>query len=133
MRLDCPTCHASYEVPEARLAGRTSVRCAQCGSQWTPEPPRVMDADALPPEGFPTDPLAVPREPEATPSPRLAPPAPLPPPPTIGLRLAWAASVLVLALGLAAALLLHRPIARAWPPSLRVYAALGLAHTGPRR
>jgi hypothetical protein len=42
-------------------------------------------------------------------------------------------SVLVLLAGIGAAIVWHGPISRAWPPSLRVYAALGLAHTSPHR
>ena len=136
MRLDCPSCAASYDVPDAKLAGRKTVRCARCGHQWAP-------SQASAPGATP----ATPRSPASWPNPdwpdpdwadrgrartaagpsRLAPPA-APRPGRLGLRLAWAATGLVLAIGLAAAFVWRTEIVRAWPPSLRVYAALGLAH-----
>ena len=122
MRIDCPSCAASYEVSDHLLAGRKTVRCARCGRDWAPASvsPALVSDVAVPPEGF-LDP----------PRPGLDEVEPAPPPDRFsspGLRLAWAASVLVLLAGLAAAVFWHDRIARAWPPSLRVYAALGLAH-----
>jgi predicted Zn finger-like uncharacterized protein len=36
MKIVCPSCAATYEVPEAVLAARRPVRCARCGNNWTP-------------------------------------------------------------------------------------------------
>jgi hypothetical protein len=56
---------------------------------------------------------------------RLAAHAP-PPPPSTRLRLAWAASILLLALLVGAAFAWRGQIVAAWPPSSRAYAAFGL-------
>lgn len=131
MRIDCPTCAASYDVPDALLVGRKSVRCARCGGQWTPN---LIAGEGAPPEGFPDPVPAAPAafEPTAHPPSRLAP-RPAPAPRSRALGLAWAASVLVLLAGLGAAVAWRGPIARAWPPSLRVYATLGLVHNPGHR
>jgi len=124
MRIVCPSCAASYDVPDGLLAGRKAVRCARCGEQWTPPP---ADEPA-PPEGFPDPVRPVFVTPEvATPLARLAPPAAMPRRST-GLRLAWVASVVILVAALVAGVVWRDRIAQVWPPSLRVYAALGLAH-----
>jgi predicted Zn finger-like uncharacterized protein len=37
MRIACPHCHATYDVPDALLAGGgKQVRCARCGKEWSP-------------------------------------------------------------------------------------------------
>jgi predicted Zn finger-like uncharacterized protein len=39
MRIACPKCHATYEVPDALLDGGTKeVRCAKCNTEWLPIP-----------------------------------------------------------------------------------------------
>ena len=144
MRIDCPSCAAIYDVPDAKLAGRKTVRCVRCGHQWVPgpvpapaDPPgAALAPDAPRPAPDLPDPEQAGRE-QAGRNPaqpagdasrsRLASPA-TPPPGRVGLRLAWAASGLVLAMALAAAFVWRAEVVRAWPPSLRVYAALGLAH-----
>ncbi len=45
---------------------------------------------------------------------------------SIGLQLAWLASVLVIALSLVGAFAWRTEIVTAWPPSARAYAAFGL-------
>ena len=52
--------------------------------------------------------------------------APAAPQPSMHLRLAWAATIAVLAVGAAAAYTLRSDIVAAWPPSARAYAAFGL-------
>ena len=138
MQIDCPACAAGYEVPDALLGGRRPVRCARCGHQWTPPapPPPIslradgggtdaeeasMDAPArplVPSAPQPAGPLA----------PRLSGSGLLAAPGSRALRLAWAGSLLLVVAALAVLLVYHRPIARAWPPSIRVYGALGLVH-----
>ena len=132
MRIVCPSCTAAYEVPEARLLPGQSVRCARCGTNWTPV--------AGP------QPAAVP----AAPQPPAA--APLPPPPTSsgaqifsasspfagmdrpGARFAsgpavlagWVVSIAAV-IGLCwAAVTWRYDIMHAWPPSERLYSTLGL-------
>ena len=138
MQIDCPACAAGYEVPDALLAGRRPVRCARCGHQWVPQappPPILLRADGggTEPERASMDAPARPLVPSA---PRQA--GPLAPrvsgsglaaaSASRALRLAWAGSLVLVAAALALLLVYHRPIARAWPPSLRVYGALGLVH-----
>jgi predicted Zn finger-like uncharacterized protein len=36
MKIACPICDASYEVPESVLAARRPLRCARCGHDWIP-------------------------------------------------------------------------------------------------
>ncbi len=38
MRITCPDCGATYEVPPTLLAGRRPVRCARCSGEWLPAP-----------------------------------------------------------------------------------------------
>ena len=47
MRVDCPTCAAGYELPEALLRqGPRALRCAACGGTWTPALPMPEPAAA---------------------------------------------------------------------------------------
>ncbi len=57
MRIDCPSCGAAYQVPDAVLAARRVVRCARCAKDWTPEnlPPSLgpsFSIEAEPPSIF---------------------------------------------------------------------------------
>src|SRR5271165_1145438 len=47
MRIDCPHCAASYDVPDKLLVGRIAVRCARCAREW------ALDAPAIAPPGAP--------------------------------------------------------------------------------
>jgi predicted Zn finger-like uncharacterized protein len=151
MRIVCPSCDAVYNVPDAMLAAAPrAVRCARCGTEWTPG----ALADAPPaqpaPPAEPPPPAAV-AEPAMRPEraepklssyrsrtePRLTAVSDLDarPPPrddetTLrgrrGAVAGWVFSVLLL-IGLAAASVAWRTqVMAAWPPSQRVYGALGL-------
>ncbi|MFT8246930.1 zinc-ribbon domain-containing protein [Roseomonas sp. BN140053] len=144
MRIACPHCSTAYDVPDTMLVPGRSVRCARCGESWAPAPalppaaappapaPQPEPAPGAAPAAVPAPPpepapdIAVPPPPAAFP--RAAPPRAeiAPPPRPRGLVLAWVASVAVLGLGLAAVLVFRAPIAAAWPPAGRLYAALGL-------
>ncbi len=158
MRITCPNCAASYEVPESKLAGRKAVRCSRCGKDWSPgipdpataaapgpeavEPPpfqldlsRVVEAEGVAQVQEPAPPVDVASAPrlrqpsgEFTAMERLSRAAE-PPPPSIWLRVAWAVSVVVVALMLWSAFNWRNDIMRVWPPSTRAYAALGLTST----
>lgn len=159
MRIVCPECSATYEVPEALLGTDRPVQCARCGHRWLPRPlPAGHPAAPEPLDELPPFPHAPP-PPHA---PAMA--APLPAELTqLGLgdqaidpehgpdpapyrrrgglwsgwedgrreatlvRLAWAASVLVIVLLGWAAFTWRGDIIQAWPPSERLYAVLGLA------
>ena len=68
-------------------------------------------------------------EPESVPHPsameRLAA-HPAKPKPMVGLRLAWAASLVLLAAAVWAAFAWRTPIMAAWPPSARAYSLFGM-------
>lgn len=142
MRITCPTCGAAYDVPAERLARGRTVRCARCASGWVPpvddalpeppppDPPQVLEplpAPAMPPGIQAPEPpeAAVPNQPEPKPE-------PLPATAAGGLRqrlripLAWAASLLLLGAFVWAMIAWRTGVMHAWPPSERLYAALGL-------
>lgn len=166
MRITCPDCSASYDVPEALLAAGRPVRCARCSGEWVPQGP--VDEPVLPVADAPPDATADhsgpgnllpepawPAQPtgEATgtlPSPAMStgvegqarlvamsPPAwrtpdpvspPRPPPVGQGpARLGWALTALVLVALLWGGYAGRGGVMQAWPPSIRLYAALGLA------
>ena len=137
MRIVCPSCSAAYDVPDSLVTAGRVVRCARCAHEWAP-----VEAIAPPPE--PPPPPAAVDQPPAPPS--LATDAPTMqvvatarqsamdrlaadpawPQKSMHLRLAWAATIAVLAVGAAAAYTLRSDIVAAWPPSARAYAAFGL-------
>ena len=151
MRIVCPSCQAAYEVPDAILAaGPKLVRCARCGTEWTPPPlaapiatEQVVTEPAAPAAAEPQAGLPPPRA-----EPRLSsfrqrpppvadvppaggadhglPPEPARPPPLYAAILGWVLSVALLA-GLGwAAVTWRASVMAAWPPSERVYMAVGL-------
>ena len=146
MRIVCPSCSAAFEVPELRLMPGQAVRCARCGTDWMPlagpesaaesEPTMVMQA-AKPAK----QPLPAPGpEPTVVFQPALlmqdAPPAGKRTPIHDGLNLAaaagpaliasWAVSIAAVAGLVWAAVAWRGDVMNAWPPSERLYMALGL-------
>ncbi|HTC07239.1 MAG TPA: zinc-ribbon domain-containing protein [Acetobacteraceae bacterium] len=133
MRIVCPACTAAYEVPTALLKPGVLVRCARCTKEWVPSaeaeenPPAPQEAAASEPapaamwqpvvqtERAPIERASVPRIPGAPPTARAG-----------ALRLVWVASFVVLGALLWSAYSQRVAIMQAWPPSTRVYAALGL-------
>lgn len=133
MRIVCPACTAAYEVPISLLKPGQVVRCARCAKEWTPAVEAEMPAvsDELPPPPPPATPVeeVAPPEIAVRPMARAAPPQTVAAPASssIGLRLAWAASIVALGVLLALAYVERAAVMQAWPPSVRLYAALGLA------
>jgi predicted Zn finger-like uncharacterized protein len=150
MRIVCPNCSATYEVPEAILAGTPRmVRCARCGTEWLPEaaaepapliPEPPSPSDDSPPIPMPSPPPEP--KPGARREPKLSSYRPrsgviedderLPPrdyeslPSRRGALIGWVLSgVLLAAIGWSAVSFRSQVMA-AWPPSERVYGALGL-------
>jgi predicted Zn finger-like uncharacterized protein len=140
MRIVCPSCQAAYEVPE-RLIDQAPrrLRCARCGHEWLPPELRAeTPAVAPPPPGPP------PSAPPPVVPPSLRPPArqmdygeeldEKPPRRRVSAAgasnrvavLGWLLSVLVLAMLGGAAVAWRGDIMAAWPPSQRVYVAVGL-------
>jgi predicted Zn finger-like uncharacterized protein len=126
MRIACPSCHATYEVADSLVVPGRIVQCARCHTEWvalTIEAPDEDEADSeILPDEFEEPVFETPR---LTAMDRLAQAAP-----TRGggaLRAAWAASI-VLLLVLGWAFFAWRgDLVHAWPASIRLYSALGLA------
>ncbi|MDR3538274.1 MAG: zinc-ribbon domain-containing protein [Acetobacteraceae bacterium] len=129
MRIACPSCAVTYEVPDSRLKPGRKLRCARCNSEWAPVAARtpVPEPDSPP--------LDSPLEDERS---------PLRTQPTVSamdllaahrkrqesprsLRIAWIASIVVLVGLLVAGLVWRRGIMAGWPPSARLYGMVGLA------
>ena len=111
MRTVCPSCQAAYDVPTSVLdAGRT-LRCARCATDFRPNPP---PAERVPPAALAvvSDKLA-PVMPDGRPRPRAA------------VMAGWVVSFMVLVAMGWSFMAWRVPIARVWPASERVYAALG--------
>jgi predicted Zn finger-like uncharacterized protein len=129
MRITCPSCSTGYEVPDSLMPAGRIVRCAKCGEEWTPTatPAGAAEVEARPeervlPAAGQTATWSVARQSAMD---RLAA-HPAQTPSRLPLRLAWAASVLVLVVAVWAAFAWRADIAAAWPPSGRVYALFGL-------
>jgi hypothetical protein len=115
------------------------VRCARCGTEWaplaaeapapSPIPERVLEIPAMPsPEPATVDHAAEPRAPLGIAAPE-SPAERAPTRPRWGSAApvaAWVASLVLLIALAAAAYAWRAPIMAAWPPSERLYAALGL-------
>jgi predicted Zn finger-like uncharacterized protein len=146
MLIRCPDCAAAFEVPERLLTDPTRpLRCSQCRTIF-PIPEAALPktgswgeaaavAPLIPPP--PPRPVAV-EEPtaaqasaaELTAEPLVArASSPEPASDEVAsrrLRAAWGASALVLILGGIGAIAKRAEIMDAWPPSVRIFAALGL-------
>jgi len=138
MRVTCPACAADYEVPDRLLAGAPRMlRCARCGADFVPPRPEPAAPPPAPEVAVAPPPVAAAPEP-APPQPEAAPPVrpvrPVPQPlaprdeaPSRALAGAWAASIAAVVLGVLALLLFRATVMEAWPPSARLFAALGLS------
>jgi predicted Zn finger-like uncharacterized protein len=134
MRIVCPSCASVYQVPDAAVTPTTVVECVRCHHQWTPdtEPPTAAEA---PPTairaGLAWDDVADSTRPAGIPSLELPPREPVAQSATrarggLGLTVAWVASVAVLVALVWAGYSFRGRVMQDWPPSIRLYAALGL-------
>jgi predicted Zn finger-like uncharacterized protein len=133
MRIVCPMCSANYEVRDALLAPGRAVRCTRCGEQWMPIKAARPDPTEAPRERYvppPPDEYATP-PPPLTAMERLASRPPPLPQPSPALRAAWAASLVVVVLCGWGVIALRADLMRAWPPSTRLYEAIGLLPAPP--
>ena len=154
MRIVCPSCSAAFEVPKTRLAPGQAVRCARCGTDWTPlaapEPAKVAQSgvaqstvaqsEVAQSEQSPERPLPS-RNPEPvilTKSAVLAAPRRTLLAPLLNrlnltlmaepaLVAGWTVSIAVLLALVWAAVIWRSDVMHAWPPSERLYTTLGLA------
>ena len=113
-----------------------ATRCVRCAHQWaplaepaaaTPDPPSVEPAPQPAPTATPVPELPPPQAHVPTAMERLMSAAYHPPPPSMALRLAWAGSVAVLMVLVGGLYAQRGALIELWPPSLRLYAALGVA------
>jgi predicted Zn finger-like uncharacterized protein len=160
MRIVCPSCAAAYEVSDALIRSRRSVRCAKCSTEWRPDP---VDTSPLP-EATDLRQAISSEAPESAqlsePSLSLAGTRPAPLAQTEPPRhaasasgstgctksrvghlfggadiqaplvwTAWAVSIAALLLFCWAAYEWRAEVMQIWPPSQRLYAALGLRST----
>ncbi len=146
MRIICPSCQATYEVPETLLAGGKAARCARCGTEWMPLPATAPAAADSPPRA-PEPEAAAGTEDTGEPAEEALRPAPAwprsidsidddrPPPrddeidlapPGRSVMIAWIISLLIIAALIWAAFAFRAEVMGAWPPSARLYAAIGL-------
>lgn len=148
MRIVCPSCSAAFEVPKTRLAPGQAVRCARCGADWTPlaapESAKVAQSgvaqSGVAQSEQPTERPLPSRNPEPvtlTKSAVLAAPRRTLLAPLLNrlnltlmaepaLVAGWAVSITVLFALVWAAVTWRSDVMRAWPPSERLYTALGL-------
>ena len=116
VRITCPSCASEYEVP-AVAPGRP-VRCVRCGTEWAPVPAMPARLEPAPEPSRWREPVQEAPVPSRAAPDRLAEPLPL--------LLAWVGSGVLLAALVAASIVWRGPIMQAWPPSGRLFAALGL-------
>ena len=144
MRIACPACNAAYEVPNESLREGRMVRCVRCETDWAPIE-AVPAPEPEPEPEPPPEPVAPAPVVETQPEPVIEPikmaveeeiPIPQPvllpkPPPArrgpVLLVLAWVLSLAIVAAALAALYVGRERVMQVWPPSVRAYAALGLA------
>jgi predicted Zn finger-like uncharacterized protein len=122
MQIVCPACSAAYEVPLTLLKPGQGVRCARCAGEWVPMPAAPEPVVAVPAGADSADdeaPMA---------GTDIVWPAPMPAPrANVALRLAWAVSIAAVLLLVWGGYAERAAIMHGWPPSIRLYAALGLA------
>ena len=122
MILTCPACSKRYALASSAIGAEgRKVRCGNCGETWFQDPPAIEEEE-------PVDVIVPP--PDAIEPPPLRRGSNLPALPhqvrrRSGRRL-WAALVLALILLILGAVIGREPLVAAWPPSARLYEAIGI-------
>jgi predicted Zn finger-like uncharacterized protein len=152
MRIVCPACEATYEVPDRLIGAGRGLRCKACRHEWRVEPPaptapepqetgqssREAARDALPEPSPLPDSRPLPPPPLPAVRPRAPQPIdpPLPGPEALvsrggpALWAAWAASLLVVGAMVLSLWLFRGEIVEAWPPAARLFQLVGGAAEG---
>ena len=137
MRIACPNCDTSYDVPDQVLSPGRSLRCARCRQEWAPlpgfTPERASAVTISEAAGMASaladDAIAPPAAAPADRRPLLAagtpPLAAVRSGPRIAVVLSWIASFVLLGTIGWSAIAWRPSIVHAWPPSARIYAVLG--------
>ena len=129
MLIVCPSCAASYDVPDDRLVPGRAVRCSSCEASWTPRPllagpvtvPAPMVVVPVP------VPALVPVPPPSTPQvSRVILPGKGRPRDATAVMLGWVLTGLIVGGALWSGIARRDSIMQAWPPSERLYSVLGL-------
>jgi|SRR5579871_2676250 len=137
MRIVCPSCSATYDVPDSLVTAGRTVRCARCHGDWVPVTASAAEMDVAAEPAAPL-PEAV-QPPDVADGPaqaavaiarrsameRLAASPALPKSP-LPLWIAWALSALVIVAAVWAAYAWREPIIAAWPATARAYALFGV-------
>jgi predicted Zn finger-like uncharacterized protein len=142
MIVDCPQCNTRYLVdPRALGAGGRRVRCAQCSHTWHHTPPAEALAEvetAVAPPSVESRPRAQRVEPqfdrpplEEEPEHRIQLPALAQPRRRPWVTVGWVILLGVVGLAAGGAVWERDVVIRAWPPSARLYALVGLAVPQP--
>lgn len=141
MRIVCPSCSAEYDVPDSLVTAGRVVRCARCGGEWMPVQTGAADQEPVAPPMNDPPPISGESIVTAAASTDTSPAAGAPRPSSamdrlalhsvrpssrLPLRVAWLASLAVLAFLGWAAYAWRADIVAAWPPSARMYAAFGV-------
>ena len=133
MRIVCPSCQATYDVPDAKIgAAPRQVRCAKCDTVWgvDPTPGSALMAAAHDDAHLPPPVAIVPQAGEPIPEP--APIAATHRLPTtqkssaIAPAIAWLVSIAVLVAAAWTVIAWRVPIMQFWAPSQRLYQWLGV-------
>jgi len=133
MLISCPSCAATYDVPEHLLSAQGQMlRCSRCVHEWMvmpPPPPVVSEHVPLSPSLYPEPPDLESREaasvmPALTGRGKVRPPQP--PVEPVALAMAWVLTVFVIVSLGWGAVRWRGEVMEAWPPSQRAYSALGL-------
>ena len=119
MRIACPSCNATYDVPDGVVAAGRTLRCSRCATDFVARAP-------VPP--VPDPPPAALRLNQAERFAATTAAVPMAGRPAKLVLAAWALSIGVIGAAVWAAIAWRAPIMQAWPPCTRVYAALGYLH-----
>lgn len=136
MHITCPACATAYKISDRLMRPGRRARCAKCGEEWVP-----FDDSAEIPPAPPLPKTLAPATESSSPAglERLGPPllaaerdgrdgedAPERPPPHPAIWLGWALSLAVVGFALWGATHDRARVMTTWPPSERLYGALGL-------
>lgn len=132
MRIVCPSCQVTYDVPDATLgAAPRQVRCAKCTTVWTVDPPHPAidehdDVHLSPPIAITPDVAGTRDEPRPIAATHRLPTTRKASSSTIAPAIAWLVSFAVLVAAAWTVVAWRVPIMQAWAPSRRLFQWLGL-------
>ena len=123
MRTECPSCSASYDIPDHLLVKGRKTRCARCGRDWVPVPSDAVTRTVAKDAGSSTAVHTAPSDHEAEDEVRKAERLSItsqPPTAPLALKAAWGASIAALALLAVGTIVWRDSVVRFWPASQHV-------------